>query len=266
MRIVAATDLDAGAAAVGLLQTMSSCSGQGMEQPLGATGRERRSRTVTLGAAPLGIAGPLRGGTVVERTVHVPTAAASPSARCGGISVDYWVRAEVNTFGGQLLAGQSRVRLVSGRALYQDSEGTVLASATGACELDFDLAGPFAGRPGGVLHGRLLVRPKQPFVARRVLVFPRRVTSGVGTSAVNIWRHTDPALSRHRRRRSVTLAEQAELAGPRAFPFAVRLPTDACPTLVTPDCSVLWCLRAEVHHGRPSSNVLERQLNIYNGQ
>lgn len=264
IRAVAGKDCAIRRASVGLQMTMSSWSGQGLEQPIGSSNRKRRGRTVTLTRSELNVDATMTAGTVMERSVDLANPAPSASGSATNLSVSYHVRVEIELADGRTSTAKAPVRMMSGRAVNQAAEGAVRMAAFHASDLEFALDGPYAARPGDHLVGVLVLRPHTPFRARRILVYPRRAEAGVATSEHTIYRHTEPVRSKWLGIPSITLARDLEVAGACEFPFAVRIPTRACPTLVTPECSARWYLRAEVHRRATSPPDLhEREINVH---
>lgn len=269
VKVAARRDCRVAGGEISLRQAMRSWANQGMEAPSG--GGRRRGRTIEVSRADLSLPATLPAGSIVERTISLDGGTTSASGQGGspvaGAAVEHLVRAEVRSAAGTI-ADEVTVRLVSGRWVNQDCEGRVRVRAFGACDLELALPAAHA-RPGDTLAGRLLIRPHRPLRAHRVVVYLRCAVFGVvaadhsiaGGGRTGRWWRVD----------SLTVAKRLDLAGPREIPFAVRVPANACPTLVTTDCSVRWYLRAEVHHHmagtlRFSSDLYDREINVHTGR
>jgi hypothetical protein len=231
--------------------------------------RPSSTRTLTNASSRLDLAGPLPAGTRVEREAVVRNWATAPSGgKAPGRRVEYWVRADVALGDGVTVRGEAPVWLVSGRYLNQGVEGTRLRHRVRNCELELQLP-VLHGRPGDTLRGVLRVQPRRPVRIRRVLVFLLRVEASTGRGAVRyaVYRRNNQSTLRDwMDARSVTVAKRVRLSAPGEFPFAVRIPGEVCPTLITPYLSVHWYVRARVSYGlRRRPDMLDRELNIYLG-
>ncbi|MDQ6875032.1 MAG: hypothetical protein M3042_08245 [Actinomycetota bacterium] len=270
VRVAATRDCRVEAGSVALRQSMRSWANQGVEVPLGS-GR-RRSRVIELAHAALPMPAMLSAGAVVERTVSLDSRTTSPSGHGGsaaaGAAVEFLVRAEVRLAGSGSVADEVSVRLVSDRVVNRDCEGRVRVRAFRRCDLELLIRAAHA-RPGDTLVGTLLIRPHRPLRTHRVVVYLRCAVAGVVAADHSI--AGGSRTGRWWRVAALTVAKRVDLSGPAEFPFAVRLPPNACPTLVTPDCSVRWFLRAEVHHRiagtlRFTSDVYDREINVHTGR
>ena len=201
------------------------------------------------GAVPVGARAECE--AVLPNWAQAPTGGPAPLRRIG-----YSVRAELVLDGGVRVRREAPVRLVSGPSLYKAVEGTTRRHRSRQCDLELIIPA-WRARPGESIHGMLRVVPKRPFRVRLVVLYLRpRQSLPKGP------RQRAPALStfiqRHR------LARNTALSAPSEFPFEVRLPGDACPTLITTDLWVRWYLQAFVQYGVLRADWLEREVNLYN--
>jgi hypothetical protein len=226
------------------------------------------SRTVTGSTSGLDLSGPWHAGVRAERELVLANWASAPSGgRAPGRRIEYRVRGVISFADGSMVCREAPVRLLSGRSLNQSVEGTARAYRTRNCDLSLELPVLHA-RPGETLRGVLRVRPRRPVRVRRVLVYLLRVEGGprLAVRYAVYRRNIQSPIMDLLRARSVTLARRVELTAPREFPFTVRLPEEAVPTLLTPYLSVRWYVRARVWYGlRGGNDMYDLELNVYTG-
>jgi hypothetical protein len=204
---------------------------------------------VTGTGSRLGLAGALSASARAECEAVLPNWADAPSGGLApGPRIEYWVRAELGLANGSTVRREARVRMVSGRSLYQEVEGTRRTYPSVRCDLQL-VVPVLHARPGETLSGVLRVLPREPVRARRVFAYPLR-----RASASNFL----PKLVRYE-----PLATDVELTEPREFPFAVRLPDQACPTLITPHLSVRWYVHGGLRYGLIEEDTYDREVNVY---
>lgn len=78
-------------------------------------------------------------------------------------------------------------------------------------------------------------------------------------------RDVESPVTQGRRVRPVRLAAWTRLAEPRDFPFTIRLPADACPTIRTRYLAVRWYLRGWVQERSSQWQVCDTEINIFTG-
>jgi hypothetical protein len=64
--------------------------------------------------------------------------------------------------------------------------------------------------------------------------------------------------------KAVPLAGGTSLTEPRDFPFAIQLPRDACPTILTRYLAVRWYLRGWVQDQSRQWQVFDTEINVHN--
>ena len=207
-------------------------------------------RTVTGPASPLSLPDRLPAGARAECEAVLPAdwATAPSGGQPPGRRIEYSVRAELRFADGRVVRSEAPVRLVSGPSLYQAAEGTQHRPRFRRCDLEL-IAPVMRARPGETVRGTLRVVPHRPVPARAVALLVAR-------------RQSVP-----RRRSSLSgqgLARDVILGGPQEFPFEVQLPRDV-PTMITPQLSVRWYLRAVVRYGQFARDSCEWELNVYTG-
>jgi hypothetical protein len=207
-------------------------------------------RTITGTGSYLSLPGSLAAGARADCEAVLPNWATAPSGGLPpGPRIEYSVRAELGLADGRTVRGEAPVRLLSGPSLYQTLEGKAhwrRLPRRGDLELVMPV---MRARPGETLRGTLRVVPHQPMRARSVSMLLGRRQS-VPRRWRRMWRQN--------------LAKDADLAGPREFPFEVQLPRDV-PTMITPYLSVRWYLQAVVRYGLVAADRCEWQLNVYTG-
>lgn len=221
----------------------------------------------------------------ITRQVTLPRAPSAPSAKASRVAVDYVLVARIELENGRKAEASAPVTVVSLRGTYQDVEDAEYFRLARRCDLELDLPAPRA-RPGEAIEGVLRVRPHEPVDARLVLRYlywvqrgrglPERAASAAALTptllrSLEYFPPTRPwnnfaLLTRSRRAvgraalaRSVTLGEPAE------FPFRIPVRADACPTLITEDCSVRYYVCGEIRYRRDGRDKLAREVNIHSG-
>jgi len=205
-------------------------------------------RTVTRAGSDLSLGGPLPAGARAECEAVLPNWAQAPSGgrQRGNPGIEYQVRAELRLADGSTVRCQAPVRLVSGPSLYREIEGNQHRRRCRRFELD--LVKPvLSARPGETVCGTLRVVPRRPTHAFRVVL--------------NVIRR--PRVRHGSFFRGARLAVGVEMSGPHEFPFEVRLRREMPPTMVTPELSVHWYLRAEVHYRLLTKDSCDWELNVY---
>jgi len=208
------------------------------------------ARTITRAGSGLSLAGALPAGARAESEAVLPNWAQAPSGgRPTGARIEYQVRAELRLADGRTARCAAPVRLVSGPSLYQQVEGTQRRRRCRRCELEL-VAPVLRARPGGTVRGTLRITAHRP---ARVLSVNLHVVS------------QQPARSKPSEFWGGHLAGTFALGGPRDFPFEVRLRREIPPTMITPDLSVRWYLRAVVRYGLLARDSCDWELNVYTG-
>jgi hypothetical protein len=204
--------------------------------------------TVTGGASELGLAGTLAAGARAESEIALPNWASAPTGGAApGRRIEYSVCAEIVLTNGSKVRSEARVLLVSGPSLYQQVEGTTRVHRSRWCELELILPA-LRARPGETLAGTLRVLPRQPVQARSVSLFL-------------IQRQSVP--SRLHFFGSPGLARDVEITELSEYHFAVQIPANSCPTLITPYLWVRWYVHAAVRYGRLRADKRDREINVY---
>jgi hypothetical protein len=238
--------------------------------------------TVTGAATSLSLPATLPAGTPLEREAVLQNWAVTPSGQRGVLRVDYRLQAELVLGDGRSVRSEAPIRLDSLRSLNQDIEGAPLAYREhdwefwrhdpvryrGDCHLALRLDALHA-RPGQTLRGELRVSPHQPVRAHRVLVSLQLVEALAGqampsaVSAAEYGRDVESPAVRATRLKPVTLAARITLTGPRDFPFTIRLPGDACPTIRTRYLAFRWYLRGWVQDESLQWQVCDAEINVF---
>lgn len=216
-----------------------------------APGSTAPHRTVMGGGSRLGLAGTLPAGARAESEVALPNWANAPTGGAApGRRIEYSVRAELVLADGGKVRTEVPVRLVSGPSLYQQVEGTTRVHRSRRCEIELDLPA-LRARPGETLRGTLRVLPRQPVHARSVSLFL-------------LQRQSVP--KRLHFFGSQGLARDVEITGPSEYHFAVQIPANSCPTLITPYLWVRWYVHAGVRYGRLRADRYDCEINVYTQQ
>jgi|GEM_PF-4059297 len=139
-----------------------------------------------------------------------------------------------------------------------------------ACALDLDLPSPYV-RPGWVLEGTLRVRPLRPVLIKQLYVALRHKKIGRGWAdhdGFNYLIRVPPSPITEDRVAKVVLAKDLRLTEPVDLRFAVSMPLNAVPTLVTDRCSSRWCVAGFAR--QPGIPVIVdhvvREVNVYTGE
>jgi hypothetical protein len=238
--------------------------------------------TVTGATSSLSLPGMPAGGTLESEAV-VRNWARAPSGMLGALGVGYRLRAELVLDDGGTVACEAPIRILSRRSLNQDVEGAPLAYRRYDAEAwrydpvryegNWDLAlrlSALHARPDETLRGVLRVSPHRAMRARRVLVSLHVVEALAGSAVPSVMsdgeycRDVESPTTRGRRVRPVRLAAWTRVAGPRDYPFTIRLPADACPTIRTRYLAVRWYLRGWVQERSSQWQVCDTEINIFN--
>jgi hypothetical protein len=205
-------------------------------------------RIVTGTGRSLSLGGDLRAGTTAECQAELPNWAQAPTGGKRGEwpRIEYAIRAEARLAGGMTVQGAAPVVVVSGPDLYQEVEGVHRPSGFQQCDIEL-VAPPLRARPGETLRGTVRVSPRRPIRARSVRLLVIR------TQTIRPHLHV---VSRR------TLARRVELARPQEFGFEAPLPA-AARTVITPQVSVHWLLRAIVRYGLVADDRLDAEVNVY---
>jgi hypothetical protein len=240
--------------------------------------------TVTGATTSLNLAGMRAGGTAETKAV-VQNWARAPSGTLGTqLGVAYRLRAELVLDDGTTVGCERPIRILSRRSLNQDVEGAPLAYRQYGAEAwrydtvryqgSWDLAlrlPALHARADETLRGVFRVSPHQAMRARRVLVSLLMVDTLAGSAAPSVisdgeyCRDVESPMPRVRRVRPVRLAACTRLAEPPEFPFTIRLPADACPTIRTRYRAVRWYVRGWVRERSSQWQVCDTEINIFTG-
>ena len=205
-------------------------------------------RIVTGTGRSLSLGGDLPAGTTAQCEADLPNWAQAPTGGKRGEwpRIEYAIRAEARLASGMTVRGAAPVVLVSGPDLYQEVEGVRRSSGFRQCDIDI-VAPPLRARPGETLRGTVRVVARRPIRARSVRLFVIR------TQTIRPHLH----VVSHR-----TLARGVELARPQEFGFEATLPAQAR-TVITPQVSVHWLLRAIVRYGLVADDRLDTEVNVF---
>jgi hypothetical protein len=204
--------------------------------------------TVTGAASRLGLAGDLAAGGRAESEIVLPNWANAPTGGAApGRRIEYSLCAEVVLASGSKVRSEAGVRLVSGPSFYQQVEGTTRVHRSRRCELELVLPA-LRARPGETLAGTLRVLPRQPVQVRAISVFLIQRQSVA--KRLHFFGSQD-------------LAGDAEITEPSEYHFALQIPANSCPTLITPYLWVRWYVNAAVRYGRLRADRRGSEINIY---
>ena len=226
----------------------------------------------------------LQAGSTLAREAVVQNWARTASGGLGRVPrIEYRLWARIVLGDGRTVSRGVPVRLVSRRALNQQVEGGPPAFRElkveywrhhrvyygGDCDLRLRLPESHA-RPGETLSGVLHVGPHRPVDARRVVVSLHRMTVLAGSAMPSTMSNADyrgevrSPKAGVARVKAVPLAGGASLTEPRDFPFAIQLPRDACPTILTRYLAVRWYLRGWVQDQSRQWQVFDTEINVHN--
>jgi hypothetical protein len=220
----------------------------------------------------------LPAGGAVEREAVVPNWARAPSGARGVLKVEYWLQAQTVLGDGARVHGWCPIRLESRRSLNQGVEGSPLAYRHHEVETwpvryqgNWDLAlhlPVLYARPGQTLRGVLRVGPHQASRARRILVSLQMIEARARPPMPSVMSDAEyghdieSPVTRAKRLKTVTLATRSMLTQSREFPFAIQVPGNACPTILTRYLAIRWYLRGWVHDGS-KWQVNDSEINVY---
>ena len=203
-------------------------------------------------------AGTIDPGSVAEHRVTVPLPAGVPASGAGAITAVSWkVRAALNVKRASDPEAEMPITVLAPAAAHADrAQSPPQSDAALAADLAFDLP-TRSLRPGDSLAGTFRVIPQTEIDAQEVrveLVRREEVRRSEGLT-----RETVAANAAFGGDATLQPGQQRE------FPFALTVPTDACPTLETEQTSVRWLLRGVVGRRFRGDYTLTAELNVYTG-